>query len=748
MNIDSLKTLILGLINNQMNAEKIASLTNTEVNDEASIFEGQGMNEENSLEQIIGDAFANCDANGDGEINNSELQSISSALSSISAMTGVSINGILGIESEDQTVEVLTQELSNLEAGIPSEISESSIPTEIPEAGIPTEVSPSLNPELDAIKKKENELTDIILNDELISDEIKEQRVANQTALSKVSARIAELEEKNGNLTPEELAELQSLTAQETKLKEEAQKLENEILKNCTEETKNAIDSLNQLKDDYNKLESGEVQIPENTQPDDIIEVPDETPTTNDSTSNVGDNSYSNDYSNNTNNTNNTNNQNNTTQSYDNMSLEKLQSELKTENGNLSKAQEELAGILDGSNSELTALKGTITEKEEALNELLNTIAPELASELSAVQEEKDNQEKLIGEKETEISQQESTINSCQRNYDNAVSAVSNQESIISNLEALVGDAEGENKEIISQAIQVAKTELESLKTARDNAQNELKAQKEKLDILKGELQQLQQDLNPIIERENAVNEKIAALNNEEVNAAKADLDKANKEYETKKTALETAAKETIASTEKKITEIEAAITTQTNNKAKNDYGLTNMKGTYNLNGKEYNTILDGANLSALENKIQSGGAGNKWGHPDKCLSFAYSYGQWIDGSTNTPINGKAAEYPDAGAYTAKYGTHDEVLSMVKDELDAGRPVVLQVNGKKDGSSRHYVTVVGYSSTAGDKLTESDLLILDTYDGKIEGMGDNGSRFMISGKQTGRDYDYQIYIRK
>lgn len=724
MNVDSLKSLILGLINSQKNANEIAAPNLEENTGETSIFEESETNGTENLEQVIGDAFANCDANGDGEINNEEFATISSALNTISAMTGVSINAILGIESEDETVDVLSQELEQLELGIP------------------VAVAPSLNSERDAITTKENELTDLILNDSLISDEIKEQRVSNQTALSEVSARIAELEEKNGDLTPEELEELKSLSEQEAKLKEEAKIIEAEILKNCSEETKQAITDLNTLKANNNLQESGEVDPPSVETGGETVETPPTTPPT---TPQSGDN-YGGDDSSYT--PPNNNNEDSGAQSYENMSLEKLQTELSTENANLSEAQEELAGILDGSNSELTALQGTITEKEEALKELLNTLAPELASELETVQQEKDNQENLIGQKESEISQQESTINSCQRNYDNAVSAVTNQESIIANLESLVGDAEGENKDIISQAIEMAKTELENLKTARDNAKTELDTQKEKLETLKSELTELEEGLTPILERETAVNEKIAALNNEEVNTAKTALDEANKAYETKKTALETTARETISSTEKKITEIEAAITTQTNNKVKNSYGLTNMSGTYTLNGKEYNTILDGSNLAALESKIQSGGAGNKWGHPDKCLSFAYSYGQWIDGKTNTPINGTAAEYPDAGAYTAKYGSHDEILEMVRAELDAGRPVVLQVNGNKQGTSRHYVTVVGYSSTAGDKLTESDLLILDTYDGEIEGMGDYGSRFMISGQHTGRDYEYQIYVRK
>ena len=112
-------------------------------------------------------------------------------------------------------------------------------------------------------------------------------------------------------------------------------------------------------------------------------------------------------------------------------------------------------------------------------------------------------------------------------------------------------------------------------------------------------------------------------------------------------------------------------------------------------------------------------------------------------------MNGdSSSDYLDASQYSEFSGTKEEVLANVKSQLDEGKPVVLQVNGNSAGTSRHYVTVVGYSSSAGDTLTEDDLIILDTYDGQIESMGGDGERFMISGKDTGRDYDYQIYTKK
>ena len=177
--------------------------------------------------------------------------------------------------------------------------------------------------------------------------------------------------------------------------------------------------------------------------------------------------------------------------------------------------------------------------------------------------------------------------------------------------------------------------------------------------------------------------------------------------------------------------------------------GTANIDGSYTLNGVQYNTIMDGSELENLASQIQSGGNGNQWGYPDACLSFAYAYGAWIDGTSNSEMNGaSSSSYQDAGQYSEFNGSKEEVLAEIKNQLDSGKPVVLRVNGNLDGTSRHYVTVVGYSSSAGDTLTEDDLIILDTYDGQIEGMGSNGARFMILGTATDAIKDaYQIYTK-
>ena len=142
-------------------------------------------------------------------------------------------------------------------------------------------------------------------------------------------------------------------------------------------------------------------------------------------------------------------------------------------------------------------------------------------------------------------------------------------------------------------------------------------------------------------------------------------------------------------------------------------------------------------------------------GYPDYCLSFAYYHSYNLYNGTNlTSMTAAAAsEYKYATKFQAFNNDNKQVvLAKLYELINAGQPVILHVNGNKAGTSRHYVTVVGYknSVTSGSTIKETDLLILDSHDGKLERMDRESSRFMISGWDTGRKgdkgYGYQLYI--
>ena len=142
-------------------------------------------------------------------------------------------------------------------------------------------------------------------------------------------------------------------------------------------------------------------------------------------------------------------------------------------------------------------------------------------------------------------------------------------------------------------------------------------------------------------------------------------------------------------------------------------------------------------------------------GYPDYCLAFAYYHAYMLYNGTN--LSNMTAVAGASYMYASRFKVYENdnkqvILSRVYDSINAGKPVIIHVNGNSTGTSRHYVTVVGYKKTvkSAANLKEEDLLIIDSYDGKLERMDRTGSRFMITGYDTGRTglegYGHQIYI--
>ncbi len=138
--------------------------------------------------------------------------------------------------------------------------------------------------------------------------------------------------------------------------------------------------------------------------------------------------------------------------------------------------------------------------------------------------------------------------------------------------------------------------------------------------------------------------------------------------------------------------------------------------------------------------------------YPGYCLSFSYyhAYKLYNGNNLESMTADEGASYMYAGKFKAFNDDNKQVvLEKIYECINAGEPVILHVNGNKEGTVRHYVTVVGYKSsvTSGSTMSDQDLLIIDSHDGKLERMDRDSSRFMISGYDTGRtSYGYQIYI--
>ena len=172
---------------------------------------------------------------------------------------------------------------------------------------------------------------------------------------------------------------------------------------------------------------------------------------------------------------------------------------------------------------------------------------------------------------------------------------------------------------------------------------------------------------------------------------------------------------------------------------------------TINTLGKSWTVINTKTSVTSYANHLKNKGvrqnANDAWG--DKCLGFSYThaYGLYTNNKSYTGKDG--ANYAGASKFKAFVDDNKQaVLKAIYNEINAGRPCVLQVNGNKKGTSRHYVTVVGYKSgvRSGDTITEDDLLIIDSWDAKLETMDGSSSRFMTSGKDCRKKYSgYQMY---
>ena len=146
-------------------------------------------------------------------------------------------------------------------------------------------------------------------------------------------------------------------------------------------------------------------------------------------------------------------------------------------------------------------------------------------------------------------------------------------------------------------------------------------------------------------------------------------------------------------------------------------------------------------------------------GYPDKCLSFAYyhAYALYHGDPLSSLTAAEGALYKSAKHFKKAINNDSkrEILKVVYEQIKQGKPCVLHVNGNVAGTSRHYITVIGYKKTvtSGETIKESDLLIIDSHNGNLQPMADekgHGLRYMISGYDTGRKgnnaYGHQVYV--
>ena len=154
--------------------------------------------------------------------------------------------------------------------------------------------------------------------------------------------------------------------------------------------------------------------------------------------------------------------------------------------------------------------------------------------------------------------------------------------------------------------------------------------------------------------------------------------------------------------------------------------------------------------LEEIKNKVSQ--SADKEKYSDKSLSFAETHAYSLYSGKSGISAEEASQYKYSGQFVS-YKTDDlkTALNKIYTEVSNGRPVVIQVNGNQAGTKAAFVTVVGFKDTITDpsKLTEKDLLIVDSWDGKVERMDQTNSRFLTTGKDTHKSYSgYYMRVLK
>ena len=182
------------------------------------------------------------------------------------------------------------------------------------------------------------------------------------------------------------------------------------------------------------------------------------------------------------------------TQDVTKMTMEDLQSELKSTDETLKEGQDTLSAVLDGTESGMKSMQESMDKAYETYQKQLETVDKDMAEELDKRKEEAEAKEEEVDTKDREIMSQKSVVSDAERSYSDAVSSRESIESSISSLESSLSSTNDEEKSTIENNISSLKSQLEQAKIAEENA-------KDSLDEAKETLEQLEEEKNTLEEQ-------------------------------------------------------------------------------------------------------------------------------------------------------------------------------------------------------------------------------------------------------
>lgn len=168
---------------------------------------------------------------------------------------------------------------------------------------------------------------------------------------------------------------------------------------------------------------------------------------------------------------------------------------------------------------------------------------------------------------------------------------------------------------------------------------------------------------------------------------------------------------------------------------------ITEGNGTligYKINNSDYYMVT---NAEETKNYVKKSGYYQEYAsrYGDYCLGFAMVYAETMNTEDFSLVdrNKEEGNEPKLNNGFSKYlyDSEHQYVSEIIEQLKKNKAQVIQVNGNTEGTSRHYVTAIGYKKNANiNNLSQKDLLILDVWDDQIEQMNGKGSgtRFLTT----------------
>ncbi len=411
----------------------------------------------------------------------------------------------------------------------------------------------------------------------------------------------------------------------------------------------------------------------------------------------------------------------------ENWSVDELKKELTTQENKLNGVINAMDSAINGSDSRSQQLQNQENLAHQKLEEYKQSHNNELSQKLTEFDQKTADvkaAENNVFQNEADIIRAADLLAQKETELTNATTFKAGLETSLSTLENQLAQAKGQPQENsgagqggaaeiqskISQAkAQIAKAQsaIQTAQKARDEAKTQKEAFEAKREGFSAALTVAQGALS-------VVEEQMKGLEGySEIEEFLRSYNQARKQTTDYKAAAIVSARTAVKQQRASIDKLKTEISNRELKQAQTDvsYNPTAMDDVVKYFGEDYISLLSQEEILALQKQIARTGMSNNRDMPSQCLQCGTMYMQWIEGRN--------------GQYASTFSFQKEkILEGIKSTLDSGRSTNIMVTTK--AGSRHFVTVIGYKKGAGDKLKESDLLVVDTWSGEIDGMGGSG----------------------